>query len=88
LFSFGVVGEKGLVYIAQLFWQSTESGNYLEQLLVVSKGLLIGVGQSNPLSCWHEEFEWLTILWAQSIYTNQQAFPYNQKPLKIIPRIC
>jgi len=32
--------------------------------------------------------EWLVILWAQLIYTNQQAFVLNQKPLKIIPRIC
>ena len=28
------------------------------------------------------------VLWARSIYTNQQAFVLNQKPLKIIPRIC
>ena len=27
-------------------------------------------------------------MWMAGIYTNQQAFAYNQKPLKRIPRIC
>jgi len=40
-----VGGEKGSGKhsIAVLFWQSTDSGDYLEQLLVEHKGLLIGV---------------------------------------------
>ena len=44
------VGKKGCGKhsIALLFWQSTDSGDYLEQLLVEHKGLLIGVDQSSP----------------------------------------
>jgi len=32
--------------IALLFWQSTDSGDYLERLLVEHKGLLIGVNKN------------------------------------------
>jgi len=75
--------------MALLFWQSTDSGDYLEWLLVEQKGLLIGVVfffiDRAQRTCEHE---WLAILWARLIYTNQQAFVLNQKPLKVILRIC
>ena len=44
------MGKKGSdkQSIALLFWHSTDSGDSLERLLVLSKGLLIGVDQLSP----------------------------------------
>jgi len=76
--------KKGLVNIA---WHCCSgSQQILGRLLVKHKGLLIGVDRSRTLNLWHKECEWLVILWARSIYTNQQAIVLNQKPLKIIPK--
>jgi len=68
-----------------LFWQSKDSGDLLERILVVSKGLLIGVDRPSPYNRWRKKCEWLAVLWVRSIYTNLQAFAYNQKPLKRTP---
>ena len=43
----GKIG-SGKHNISLLFWQSQDSGDYLEQLLVEHKGLLIGVDRSSP----------------------------------------
>ena len=80
---------SGKQSIALLFWLSTDSGDYLERLLVASK--------LRPADwCrWIEPIELLAIhilnasdSMARSIYTNQQAFAHDQKPIKIIPTIC